>query len=501
MMTEKNFIYAILSFAIFFHFIAINFYSINFEFIFFEASNFIKEGFKKEIAEQFFKGQANTFFFSFVISFFSLIFPFFEPIHIGKIISLSSFIFIVYAGFNLYEKKVSNNKSNFYYIGFFIFFLTLNPLIWVFSYRSTPDVISMALGFYAFSIIYRYPKNNKYLYIAALILGFATTLKIIVGIYLIAGIMLVNFIYIKNNFLSCLIIGILYSIIPLIYFSITYYNFNFFLFSAYYKSVLSVHTSLSDYFNNLILYLSFLFIFSSPIIIGNIIFNFKNYFIKRKLLSILVYLIVYYIGSINLVSSVEMNFGFFSQYLNSNILNGILYCSAYTLVLLIYQEARRNYLLKNFLKFKLFLVVIAYLLIISSSLASQRYLIVILPLVYFLFMPFIKNNLKFNIFFMLIICVPINILLVTNHYLTASVSKKMIEYIKENDLLDKVCAGAIGAHAQHEFSKEIRDTVTCSLRSIHIQKGTGENETGIIHAVSSRKIFFLKKELRLKVIR
>ena len=87
MINEKKFIYLILSFAIFLHFVAINFYPINFEFIFFEASNFIKEGFKKEIAEQFFKGQANTFFFSFVISFFSLIFPFFEPIHIGKIIS------------------------------------------------------------------------------------------------------------------------------------------------------------------------------------------------------------------------------------------------------------------------------------------------------------------------------------------------------------------------------------------------------------------------------
>ena len=213
------------------------------------------------------------------------------------------------------------------------------------------------------------------------------------------------------------------------------------------------------------------------------------------------YLLVYYIGSINLVSSVEMNFGFFNQYLNSNILSGVLYCSAYTLVLLIYQEARKNYLLKNFLKFKLFLVVIAYLLIISSSLASQRYLIVILPLFYFLFMPFIKNNLKFNIFFMLIICIPINILLVTNHYLTGSVSKKMIEYVKENDLLDKVCAGTIGAHAHHEFPKESRDTVTCSQKSLHINKGIGENETGIIHTVSSRKIFFLKKELHLKNIR
>ena len=67
MISENKLIYGILSFAIFFHFIAINFYPVNFEFIFFEASNFIKEGFKKEIAEQFFKGQANTFFFSFVI--------------------------------------------------------------------------------------------------------------------------------------------------------------------------------------------------------------------------------------------------------------------------------------------------------------------------------------------------------------------------------------------------------------------------------------------------
>ena len=116
-------------------------------------------------------------------------------------------------------------------------------------------------------------------------------------------------------------------------------------------------------------------------------------------------------------------------------------------------------------------------------------------------MTVIKNNLKFNIFFMLIICIPINILLVTNHYLTGSVSKKMIEYVKENDLLDKVCAGAIGAHAHHEFSKESRDTVTCSQMNIHIQNGTGENETGIIHAVSSKKIFFLKKELHLKATR
>ena len=62
---EKEFIYLILFFAIFFHIICINFYPVNFEFLFFEGSDFIREGFKKEIVRQFFDLQANTFFFYF----------------------------------------------------------------------------------------------------------------------------------------------------------------------------------------------------------------------------------------------------------------------------------------------------------------------------------------------------------------------------------------------------------------------------------------------------
>ncbi len=501
MISEKKFIYLTLSFAIFLHFLAINFYPINFEFIFFEGSNFIQESFKKEIAEQFFDMQANTFFFSFIISLFSFVFFFVEPVHIGKIISLSSFIFIALAASNLYETKVSSNKKDgFYYIGYFFLFLTLNPLIWVFSYRSTPDVISMALAFYGFSIIYKYSKNKKYLYLGALILGFATTLKAITGIYLIAGIMLVNFSYIKNNLPSCIIFAILYSIFPFVYFSITYYNFNFFLFSPYYKSVLSVISTPENYLNNLILYLSFVFIFLSPILMGNIIFNIKIFIHKNKLLNTLVYAIVFYIGSLNLKPSVEMNFGIISEHLNSDILGGTLYCSAYTFVLLMCLEMRRRFILKDFLKLRLFIVAILYLLIISSSLASQRYLIVILPLFYFLFLPYIKNYLKFNILFMLIVCIPINILLVTNQYVTGSLSKQIVKYIKENNLLDKVCPAANGSHVSHEFPKEIRNPTTCGLKDIHILKGEGKNDTAVIYSASSEK-FFLKKSLNLRVIR
>ena len=68
-----------------FHIIFINFYPVNFEFAFIESSSFIKEGFDKEIANRFFNQQANSFFFSFLISLLSFILPVLKPIYIGKI--------------------------------------------------------------------------------------------------------------------------------------------------------------------------------------------------------------------------------------------------------------------------------------------------------------------------------------------------------------------------------------------------------------------------------
>ena len=327
---EKKFTYLILIFAIFFHVIYINFYPVNFEFIFFEASDFVKKNFKKEIAAQFFNVQANTFFFSFMISLFSFAFPFIKPIYIGKLISLSSFLFITLGGLNLYSKK------NHDIINYFLIFLFINPLIWIFGYRSTPDIISMSLAFYGFSIIYKYQINNKYLCYAAIIIGLATTLKPITGIYLIAGLVLFRFSYSKINFIKYLMIGSFFSIIPLIYFMITYHNFNFFLFSPYYKSVLSPVTSPLLYVHHLIQYSSFLLIFTSPILIGSTVLNIKNSSIKSIILNLIKYWVLFYFGSKYLILSTEMSFGTLSLYINKNIFSGLLCCLAYFFLSLLF---------------------------------------------------------------------------------------------------------------------------------------------------------------------
>ena len=80
-----------------------------------------------------------------------------------------------------------------------------------------------------------------------------------------------------------------------------------------------------------------------------------------------------------------MSFGLFDQVLSKDYLRGILSVLSYLFIFLLFIEFKKFYLNKNIKNFNLLLVGILYLLIVSSSLASQRYLITIVPLFYFIF--------------------------------------------------------------------------------------------------------------------
>ena len=277
----KNSTNYLIIFTILLHLVFINLYPVNFEYVFYEGHNFVKQNFNKEIASNFFKQQANTFFFTFTLSLVSFLLPFFKPIYMGKFISTISYLLIGLSAINILNKlDKKSNLNNFRFL--FLILLFLNPIIWIFGYRSTPDLISMAIGLYGFSIFYKY-ENEKRVYtlldllIPSFLLGFATTMKPIVGIYLIASICIMQFRYKYNFFKKIFLIGFIYSIIPIIYFYYTYINFNFFLFTPYYSDVLSVVNNLQKYISNLVLYLSFLFICIMPIVSGRLLFVVKSF--------------------------------------------------------------------------------------------------------------------------------------------------------------------------------------------------------------------------------
>ena len=490
-----NKIYTLIFISIVLHIIFINFYPVNFEYVFYEGNNFIREKFNKNIAIDFFNQQANTFFFTLILSFFSFIFPFIDNIIIGKLISLSSYLFIGLAIKNFYLLKKNNNKNNKSFI--VLILLLVNPLIWVFGYRSTPDLISMSLALFGFSLLFKSINYNNYLKSnikSVIIISIATTIKPIVGIYFLLSICFLKLSFNKKSFKDLIIIGICYSIIPGIYFLTVYFNFGFFLFTDYYMEVLSVVNTYLKYFSNLVLYTSFLLIFLTPIIIGRLFYLLFEMSFKFKIFNIFVLIIIYFFSNQYLLLSVEMSFGIFDKIINIISLKGIFGMFSYLFFLITFLEFKKGLKNLDYTKLKLIFIGFLYLIIVSSSLASQRYLIVILPVFYFIFGDYYKS--KINLVIVFCLCLPTNIILIGNQYLTGKLSHKIIQKINNKGLIEDVCVGAVGSHVSHYFNNSDRLAKNCVLKDLHIVNGV--NSKALI-SVEDNFLFINKSYSLIKV--
>ena len=95
----------------------------------------------------------------------------------------------------------------------------------------------------------------------------------------------------------------------------------------------------------------------------------------------------------------------------------------------------------------LVITIIIYILILSFFRPVQRYLIVIIPIVYLAF--FINYELKFKkrLIVHIIILVFINYILTLNSSLNAKISSKIADYLIKNNINNETQLGPINAHA------------------------------------------------------
>ena len=75
----------------------------------------------------------------------------------------------------------------------------------------------------------------------------------------------------------------------------------------------------------------------------------------------------------------------------------------------------------------------------------------------------------------------------------------MVEYIRENGLINKTCAGSIEAHAVHHFPVLTRNPSICGMKDYHVVARNEQLDFDIYSV--SEKFFFLKKELHLEKVR
>jgi hypothetical protein len=471
MSETKKYSYLIIFLAFILHILAINFYPVNFEYTFIEGMDYVLQNFDKKIITVYFENQANTFFFSFIGAIIKYIFPFINGQYIAKFLSASGYFFLGFGIINLYKILKVN-----YSLNLLLIIIFLNPLIWTFGYRGTPDFLSAAISIYSVSLILDKNVSRFKNYLGFFLLGVAITLKPITGVFYITFLFfLINEkISLEKKINKIFISGLITFLIPLIYFSLIYINFNFFLTPHYYSKALFIKSFyISQVLNSFLLYSSFLFIVCTPIFIDSFIkiTQLKNIFI------IIISVVIFFISYHQLSSEPEISFGIFSRYFNSKIINGFFGAS----VVLFYFFYLKKITKKSFF----YLTIVLYLILLSFILPAQRYLLLIIPIVYLFFLN--EKNLIKSFLISCLLFIPLNFILLINQHMTGNAAISIVDYLKFNNLLDITCPQAMDAHVGNYF----KNKTNCSILQFQVLENNNNNLKTIYQYNAS--FLFIKK--------
>ena len=438
-----NFYFIILIF--FSHLFCINFHSVNHEYLSYDfliyldtnqvnVFDYLKKTNNSYYLENYFSQQANTFGFTLLIYFFSKIF-FLDYLITAKLLSAFGLILLYLGLKNLFTV---NNFKKINYI--YILIIILNPVIWIFSFRAYGDIISSGIAFYAFSCLLLQKKFRKFFF---LILGLSIIIKPICGIYVIAYNI---YKFINNNKIKYILYdNLVIFILPIIFFSINYKVFNFFLFPE--SGAVEQHKifTIKYFLVQLIFYFGTFFLILFPLWH----LKFLKVFQGKDLLIITIFLfIVYHLSKDSLLlifNNSELNLGPLSNYINDEYLIILLFFLS-TFFFLVIKSLYKS--LKNNLNKTILFTIIIYLVILSFLKPVQKYLIPIIPLIYFLIYDFIKDNKTNYIYFFLslILFFIVNFYLLSNQYINGKISHDVYKFLKKKDLYHLTNTSLIDPH-------------------------------------------------------
>jgi len=124
----------------------VNFFPTNFEGAYVKLSYFFFESNKLFLIDSFYNVQANTILFSIIASLISKLLVFVEPDIVIRLLSASSYFFLIFSFKNLLKFL---EAEKFLYL--FILFVS-NPLIWYYGHRVYVDLFAFSIGLYGFSL-------------------------------------------------------------------------------------------------------------------------------------------------------------------------------------------------------------------------------------------------------------------------------------------------------------------------------------------------------------
>ena len=280
------------------------------------------------------------------------------------------------------------------------------------------------------------------------LLGFALIIKPMVGILIVPTIFLILFNNNDFNFFNkiknIVLITVAFAILPLLYLLIIWSTFNFLLLPQNEQIRGNwFDSNLFFFINNFILYSSFSFIFLFPFSVFYLFKTFVNINNNSRFLLISLSIIVFILGYLFVGRIEEMGFGPLDKLLDQKIKNGFFALGSLYFILLSIK------IFKNENKKIIILTVYLYFIIMSFSLPAQRYIIIILPFTMIIFSEaFTNRSINFFAFFLFVF---INLLLLVNQYNSVIAAIKVVNFLKDGNIIKQTCPGVIESHAGNYF--------------------------------------------------
>ena len=488
MISFKNYYssYLLILITILIHVLFINLSPINFENSFSEGAKYLEE-LNYKIINNYFQHNANTYVFPFISSLIHKLVPFLETLVITKFLSATGYIFLgigLIKLHNYYELKVNLNLL--------IIIIFINPLIWTFGFRGTPDFFSSSLAIFSIAFLI---DDNLSIYkkvIYSLIFGLAIAIKPhAILIFLLFLFTKINFFqlnskYLFNLFNKLLFVFIFISIPSIVYYLLCYLLFDVLFFADVYKSMhFKDHTTnennnyyFKNYFKNLILYFSFLLLSILPLFFMTYV---KAINFKKLLINLIFILLLFYLSiNFSIISTIgEMDFGFLNKYIPAYLFQFIIYCSLFFSLLMIFDLIKYSKLLSG-KNISLIIFILSYILLLSILRPAQRYLLFIIPFIYISYSLSYKIKL-YNIIFYFFITTIINIFLLSNHVITSKSINNVINHLKSENIIFQTHPGVLNPHVRHLFfedpysQKNYQELLSDQKRSFIVQNFQSEN--------------------------
>ena len=420
--------------TIFIHLIFVKNYPVSVEFAFIDFAKFY-EDYNKLILEEFISVQANTVVFSYIIFFFDQLFLIHNYLITGRLLSILSYIFL-YFGILNFTNFFKINLANFFIL---VLVLFLNPIIWIYGFKVTADLLPASLSFFGISQIFSNKNIISKILISSFLVSLASLMKPMFLAIVVLGSLLINYFNLNKDIKLRIFYLVLYNFLPFIsiglYFYWSFINFGYVL-SSLNKNYFDYN--LYNFFTKFLYYLGITFIFTFPFSILD--FNFK---ILKKYKFYFIFLVfLFFIGYQNNFFPGELNLGNFFN-INENILRGFYFLCSGLLLFHFYLSLKKS----EYNKIYLYIIIsfLCYIFALSFFRPTQRYLMLFIPFLYVVNILIKKENKKFYYFYFIFILffLLINICLTTYSHFRSMNAFKTIDYLKNNSILQVTKPGPL----------------------------------------------------------